>query len=189
MVSACRLMEEDTCIRIERVDFSDPQGGKGACDRKAATVKAHVRRYVNEGHNVVTVREFHDAMLSHGGINGVRVALVTGSTDQSQQVSRRWEGISTINNFVYTDKNQVTVWKAFDTGPGKSVRWSGLQGPSKLPCQSYVFELSPGDFVPCWEKKPLKPPEARTSDDKANEDSAGESGLFCWGGMGTAAID
>ena len=35
---------------------------------------------------------------------------------------------STINNFVYTDKNQVTVWKAFDTGPGKSVRWSGLQG-------------------------------------------------------------
>ena len=67
-------------IRIERVHFSDPQGGKGA------TVKAHVRRYVNEGHNVVTVREFHDAMLSHGGINGVRVALVTGSTDQSQQV-------------------------------------------------------------------------------------------------------
>ena len=79
-------MEEDTGIRIERVDFSDPQGGKGACDRKAATVKAHVRRYVNEGHNVVTVWEFHDAMLSHGGINGVRVALVTGSTDQSQQV-------------------------------------------------------------------------------------------------------
>ena len=79
-------MEEDTGIRIERVDFSDPQGGKSACDRKAATVKAHVRRYVKEGHNVVTVREFHDSMLSHGGINGVRVALVTGSTDQSQQV-------------------------------------------------------------------------------------------------------
>ena len=86
MVSACRLMEEDTGIRIERENFSDPQGGKDACDRKAATVKAHVRRYVNEGHNVVPVREFHDAMLSHGGINGVRVALVTGSTDQSQQV-------------------------------------------------------------------------------------------------------
>ena len=86
MVSACRLMEEDTGIRIERVDFSDPQGGKGACDRKATTVKAHVRRYVNEDHNMVTVREFHDAMLSHGGINEVRVALVTGSTDQSQQV-------------------------------------------------------------------------------------------------------
>ena len=59
---------------------------EGACDRKAATVKAHVRRYVNEGHNVVTAREFHDAMLSHRGINGVRVALVTSSSDHSQRV-------------------------------------------------------------------------------------------------------
>ena len=52
--------------------MSDPQGGKVACDRKAATA------------NVVTVREFHDTMPSHGGINGVRMALVIGSTDQSQ---------------------------------------------------------------------------------------------------------
>ena len=59
---------------------------KGACDRKAATVKAHVRRYVNKGKNVVTAQEFHDAILSHGGINSVRVALVTSSSDQSQQV-------------------------------------------------------------------------------------------------------
>ena len=28
MVSACRLMAEDAGIRVERVDFSDPQGGK-----------------------------------------------------------------------------------------------------------------------------------------------------------------
>ena len=73
-------------IRIKRVDFSDPQGGKGACDRKAATVKAHVRRYVNKGYNVVTAQEFHDTMLSHRGINSVRVALVTTSSDQNQQV-------------------------------------------------------------------------------------------------------
>ena len=25
------------------------------------------------------------------------------------------------NNFAYRDNNQVTVWKAFDVGPGKSV--------------------------------------------------------------------
>ena len=86
VVSVCRLMAGKTGIRVKRVDFSDPQGGKGACNRKAATVKAHVCRYVNEGHNVVNAREFHDAMLPHGGINGVRVALVTSSSDQSQQV-------------------------------------------------------------------------------------------------------
>ena len=45
-------MKANTGIDVCRVDFSDPQGGKGACDRKAATIKAHVRRYVNEGHDV-----------------------------------------------------------------------------------------------------------------------------------------
>ena len=31
-----------------RLDFSDPQGGKGACDRKAATIKAHIKIHLNE---------------------------------------------------------------------------------------------------------------------------------------------
>ena len=70
----------------KKVDFNNPQGGRGACDRKAATVKAHVRRYVNEDYTVVTAQEFHDSMLSHRGINSVRVALVTTSSDQNQQV-------------------------------------------------------------------------------------------------------
>ena len=28
---------------IRRLDFTDAQGGKGACDRKAATIKVHMR--------------------------------------------------------------------------------------------------------------------------------------------------
>ena len=54
MLAACRLMEGATGIKVHRVDFSDPQGGKGPCERKAATIKAHVLRYINEGHDVVT---------------------------------------------------------------------------------------------------------------------------------------
>jgi len=29
-------------LQISRIDFSEPQGGKGACDRKAATIKSHM---------------------------------------------------------------------------------------------------------------------------------------------------
>jgi len=64
MLAACRLMEGATGIKVQRVDFSDPQGGKGPCDRKAATIKAHVLRYINEGHDVVTADDFKEAMLS-----------------------------------------------------------------------------------------------------------------------------
>ena len=85
MLSACRLMGAATGIHVKRVDFSDPQGGKGPCDRKAATIKAPVRCYINEGHDVLTARDFKDAVLSHGGVKGVRVALVTDASQQPQQ--------------------------------------------------------------------------------------------------------
>ena len=39
VLSACRLMGTATGIHVKRVDFSDPQGGKGACNRIAATIK------------------------------------------------------------------------------------------------------------------------------------------------------
>ncbi|KAK3734709.1 hypothetical protein QZH41_011297, partial [Actinostola sp. cb2023] len=76
MLASCSLMKEKTGISVQRVDFSDPQGGKGPCDRKAATVKAHVRRYVNEGHDVQNAQQFQQAMLANGGVSGVRVAIV-----------------------------------------------------------------------------------------------------------------
>ena len=52
VIASCFLMKFNTGTSVLRVDFSDRQGGKGACDRKAASIKAHVRRYVNEGHDV-----------------------------------------------------------------------------------------------------------------------------------------
>jgi len=39
-------------VKLERFDFSDPQGGKGEADRQAATIKGHINVYLNEGHDV-----------------------------------------------------------------------------------------------------------------------------------------
>ena len=41
-------------IQVKQIDFSDPQGDKGACDRKVAQVKAHVRSFANEGNSVTS---------------------------------------------------------------------------------------------------------------------------------------
>jgi len=37
-----------------RIDFCDPEGGKGPCDRKAAQIKTHVKQYINQGYSVTT---------------------------------------------------------------------------------------------------------------------------------------
>ena len=60
-------------MKIARIDFSDPQGGKGAADRLAATCKNDIRAYINEGNDVLTAKQLEEVILSHGGINGVRV--------------------------------------------------------------------------------------------------------------------
>ena len=119
MLASCAQMKTKTGIAVQRVDFSDPQGGKGSCDRKAATVKAHVRRYINEGHDVLNANDFMNAILSNGGIPNVRVVVVDASaTERNVQVSVKWVGINSLNNFLYSD-NVITVWRAFDVGEGK----------------------------------------------------------------------
>ena len=127
MLPVCQLMEETTGIKIERVDFSDPQGGKGPCDRRAATIKAHILRYINEGHDVVSANDLKRAILSHGGIRGVRVTLIDSTKQHRILLQGKLEGVSNLNNFHYGEEC-LTVWKAFDVGEGKTIPWSQLQG-------------------------------------------------------------
>ena len=54
-------------VTVQILNFSDPQGGKGACNREAATVQAHIRVYLNEGHDVETASQMVEAMHSSGG--------------------------------------------------------------------------------------------------------------------------
>ena len=116
MLETCSYMARKTGIAVQRVDFSDPQGGKGACDRKAATIKAHVRRYVNEGHDVETASQFKEAMLSSGGVHGVWVAVVDAVVcEKSDEPEVRWDGVSSLNNFQYSN-DQITVWRAYNVG-------------------------------------------------------------------------
>ena len=127
MLAACRLMEGVTGIKVQRVDFSDPQGARGPCDRKAATIKAHVLRYINEGHDVVTADDFKEAMLSYGGVRGVRVALVDAKEQLPSSLLGKLEGVSSLNNLYYGDESLI-AWKAYDVGIGKTIPWSQLQG-------------------------------------------------------------
>ena len=116
-----------TGIAVRRVDFSDPQGGKGPCDRKAATIKAHVRRFINEGHDVQTALDFKEAMLSNGGIEGTRIVVVDASTVKDSQPQVKWDGVSSLNNFQYSVSG-ITVWRAYKVGEGKIVKGIQTQG-------------------------------------------------------------
>lgn len=116
MLAACRLMEEATGIKVERVDFSDPQGGKGQCDRRAATMKAHA-----------AANDLKQAILSHGGVRDVQVTLIDSTKQHPISLWEKLDGVSHLNNFHY-GAEYLTAWKAFDVGEGKAIPWSQLQG-------------------------------------------------------------
>lgn len=86
-------------INLCQVDYSDPQGGKGPCDRKAATIKSHIKIYLNEGHDVETAEQMVQAIESGGGVPGVRVTLC-GEQTVEMPFEAKWEGISSLIKLV-----------------------------------------------------------------------------------------
>ena len=76
-----------------RIDFSDPQGGKGPCDRKAAQT-TNVMQYINQGHSVTTTADLKKAIESDEGIAGVLVTVVPLPKTTVKTKSIKWEGIS-----------------------------------------------------------------------------------------------
>lgn len=119
-ILSCPTIAKSTGIAIENIDFSDPQGGKGAADRLAATCKSHIRLYLNEGHDVTTSQEMKEALLSHGGIAGVRVAVVD-RVNETSLVEEKIQGISALNNYKFAD-GKLQAWKAYGIGKGKVVK-------------------------------------------------------------------
>ena len=111
------------------VDFSDPQWGKGSCDRKAATIKSHMRRFLNSGHDIETAEQMKSAMESSGGVPGVRVMLC-GSQDILKPVAVKREGISFINNIEY-GSDGMRVWRSYTVGPGKVLPWNHINLPER----------------------------------------------------------
>ena len=77
------MISSSTGIEIKRIDFSDPQGGKGAADRLAVTCKNDVRTFINEGNDVTNAEQLKSALLSHGGIEGVRVAVMQSVEEEA----------------------------------------------------------------------------------------------------------
>ena len=101
-------------IDIERYDFSETQSGKGICDRKIASMKSHVRIYVNEKHDVVFAEDLKAALESSGGIKGCRVSVVEVNGLKETGVVK-WEGISFYSSFRYEEKG-IRAWRAFGVG-------------------------------------------------------------------------
>ena len=117
----CQEISDSTGVKVICVDFSDPQGRKGAADGLAASCKSHVRAFINEGHGVCTADDLRNALLSHGGLESVRVVsldTITGTPDDGQKIT----GITKLSDFEFSSERSITCWRAYSVSKRKVIK-------------------------------------------------------------------
>ncbi|XP_071126479.1 uncharacterized protein [Mytilus edulis] len=105
--------------KIAAYNFCEAQDGKGACDRTAATLKAGIRRYINEGNDVTSASQMKKAIES----TVKNVKYIVKVVDSKPAVKEKScpiniPAISSLNNFLFLDEG-IKVWRHFSIGEGK----------------------------------------------------------------------
>ena len=160
-ILAVPAIQSSSGVSVLAVDFSDHQGGKGPADRKSATCKNHIRRFINEGHDVTTAQEMKDAILSHGGIEGVRVAVVK-TTIQEAPDKRKLDRINKLNNFEFRDDGCALARGAYGIGEGSVINLTGDKRESEY--TNSVSSVKNSGHITSWTKARPTQPRARSFD-------------------------
>lgn len=94
------------------------------CDRIISPLKGVVRRFCNEGNDILSAADMREA-LKVRPVKGCTAAVCEiERTDQEIKVNRI-PNFSTFHNFSY-EGTGLRMWKAYDIGAGKLVLWSDL---------------------------------------------------------------
>ena len=63
LIAAVKDIGDRVGITVERYDFSEPQQGKDICDRVLCPMKASIRKYCSEGHDILTASDMRTALI------------------------------------------------------------------------------------------------------------------------------
>ena len=111
-------------IEIVRYDYSEPQYGKDMCDRILCPMKAAVRRYCNEGHDIVTAQDMQIA-LKERPVRGTTAAVFSLTEESRTLKIKKIPNYSSLHNFEFTPDG-LRMWKAYNIGIGKLISWDAI---------------------------------------------------------------
>ena len=117
LIAAVTDIGERTGVRFLRYDFSEPQHGNDVCDRILCPMKASIRRYCNEGHDILSADDMRSA-LSERYVKGTSACVCLTDVIKKTLVVQSVEGFSSYQNFA-CETSGVRVWKSYGIGPGK----------------------------------------------------------------------
>ena len=102
--------------------------------------KSSIRKLpIDEGNDLTTVNEMKEALLSQGGLMGIRVVVVTPSLVSSEQEQSKITSVNKLNNFQYVNRN-IYAWRAYVVGKGKTIEIQSSRRGT-LSCRNGTFSL------------------------------------------------
>ena len=117
-----RDVGERVGVSVEKYDFSEPQSGKNACDRILCSMKGAIRRYCDEGHDILTATDMCTA-LEERLVQGCTAAVCrVNQTKRDLEVKKLHQFIA-MHSFSY-ETGSLRIWNAFKVGSGKLIPWN-----------------------------------------------------------------
>ena len=92
---------------------------KDICDRIICPLKSSIRRYCNEGKDILTAQDMHTA-LNCRPVKGTTSSVNTVKTSVEQLSVKKIKDFSSYHNFQYEEAG-IRVWKAYGIGRGKKL--------------------------------------------------------------------
>ena len=124
LIAAVKDIGDRVGITVARYDFLEPQQGQDVCDRVLCPMKAAIRKYCAEGHDIMNVGAMHEA-LKERPVKGTTAAVAI--LDESSKILevQKIKQFSELHNFRY-EESGIRVWKAYAVGIGKLIPWQSL---------------------------------------------------------------
>ena len=127
LIAALPSIGERTGILVRRFDHSELQYGRDICDRILHPMKAAIRTFCNEGHDILTANDMHIA-LKERQVKGTTAAICSVEESNKNAEVRKLEGFTKFHNFSFEFEG-IHVWRCYGIGSGKFV-----------PCKSLILQ-------------------------------------------------
>lgn len=148
LTASLRQLGERHSIQILRYDHSEPQFGKDVCDRILCPMKAAIRRYCNEGHDITSAEDMHNA-LKERPVGGTTTAVCAIQEQNASLQIKKIPNYSSYHSFEFTATG-LRVWKAYNVGPGKLIKWNTVvsepQGATAMKVDVPFFPVKPREI-------------------------------------------
>ena len=103
LVAAARGISKRIGLEVYRYDFSEPQYGKDVCDRILCPMKTCIRRFCNEGHDILLAGDMRRA-LSGKPMKGTSACVCEVDEAKITLEVNKIDGFSKLHNLQFEEK-------------------------------------------------------------------------------------